>query len=457
MALTKPALLGNALKFFLMIICGVLIAMYLVKSKEPLQHTDTRLIATPVSTLTVKRLPFRAQATGYGNVEPSISFKSKAQVSGKIQFIHPNLQSGQSIKAGTVVVKIDDSDYQVSLQKSLLDIDSKVQSLKQIEEQEKSTLRSLALSQQNLAVGQQEYARIQKIYKKKLAAKATLDKEQQNVIALRQSVENLQGEINGYNSRKAAAQAAIDIARRQAENDRNNLSRTQITLPFNARISDVPIEQGEFISVGEVLFEALDVAAVEIDAQLPIDSVSRLVFQLGKTAPLVQDNSVLSAAAMLSRLQWQASVSLVGGASQATWPAEVLRLGEAIDPTRRTLGVVVGLDNPYAKIIPGVRPPLLKGMYTEVTISTPLTDAIVIPRSALHEGRVYKLGQDNSLEISPVNVLFLQNDLAVISEGLTDGEQIIVNDLFPVIEGMPLQAIPAIELERQLAVKAKGE
>jgi multidrug efflux pump subunit AcrA (membrane-fusion protein) len=49
----------------------------------------------------------------------------------------------------------------------------------------------------------------------------------------------------------------------------------------------------------------------------------------------------------------------VSGLPGAVWEARVLRISEAIDATRQTLGIVVGVDNPYQKIIPGVRPPLL--------------------------------------------------------------------------------------------------
>ena len=45
----------------------------------------------------------------------------------------------------------------------------------------------------------------------------------------------------------------------------------------------------------------------------------------------------------------------------------------------------------------------------------------------------------------------------VISSGIEPGEQIIITDLIPVIEGMPLQVITASEYEDDMKKRAIGE
>ena len=51
--------------------------------------------------------------TAYGNVEPAITLNSMAEVSGKVSYVHPNLKAGETIPAGTPVVRIDAEDYAV--------------------------------------------------------------------------------------------------------------------------------------------------------------------------------------------------------------------------------------------------------------------------------------------------------------------------------------------------------
>ncbi|MBT8119899.1 MAG: HlyD family secretion protein, partial [Gammaproteobacteria bacterium] len=133
------------------------------------------------------------------------------------------------------------------------------------------------------------------------------------------------------------------------------------------------------------------------------------------------------------------------------------RISDSIDATRQTLGIVVGVDDPYEKIIPGKRPPLIKGMYTAVDIFAPAFPAMVVPRKAVHQGRVYIANSDDRLEIRPVDVQLIQGDLMVINSGIDPGERVIITDLIPVIEGMPLQVMSATEFETEMKNRAIGE
>ena len=161
-------------------------------------------------------------------------------------------------------------------------------------------------------------------------------------------------------------------------------------------------------------------------------------------------------------MQLEARVRLVGDASHLTvWDGTLLHLSESVDPTRDTLGLVVVVDKPYEGIIPGKRPPLLKGMYTSVEFFAPAKPTLVLPRKAVHQGRVYVATDENTLAIRPVNILFTQGDMVVLSEsdaaGLKVGEKVIISDVIPVMEGMPLKTISATEYEKQLRRIALGE
>jgi len=55
-----------------------------------------------------------------------------------------------------------------------------------------------------------------------------------------------------------------------------------------------------------------------------------------------------------------------------------------------------------------------------------------------------------------VEVTLGQDDIVVVSAGLEAGERVIITDLTPVIEGMPLQAITSLEAEAELERHALG-
>jgi len=440
---------------FIVIGLGIVIAFFLVKSKNPMQHEAAVMPNKAVEIITASNIPFRTRITAYGNVEPAITLNGMAEVSGKISYLHPSLKSGETIPAGTLVVRIDAKDYAVSLKQTQADLRASRSALKELAVSEKSTKRSLVLAEKNLKVGEAEYTRIEQIWKQRVISKSTLDAEEQKVLQLRQQVEELQGKMNSYDSRKQSVKSQITRAEQEVKNRETILGRTEIILPFDARIGTVSVEKNEFVSVGAVLFEAIDLKGVEINAHLPMDAMRKLVNHLQGTPAAGQQ--IAHGGRINDSLGLSAIVRLVNGMPGAVWEARVLRLSDAIDPTRQTLGIVVGVDDPYEKIIPGIRPPLIKGMYTAVDILAPVHSAMVIPRKAVHQGRVYIANKENRLTIRSVDIQLVQADIVVVRSGIKEGERVIITDMIPVIEGMPLQVIAATDLENKMKRRAAGE
>lgn len=447
--------LQNNFTLLITLAFAVVIAIVLVKSKSPMPHVDSAMPSKAVETITANLIPFRTSITAYGNVEPAITLNSMAEVSGKISYIHPRLKAGETIPAGTQVVKIDAQDYAVSLKQTEADLNASRSSLKELDEEEKSTERSIDLARKNLKVGEAEYARIKDVFERDIVPKSTLDTEKQKVIQLRQQVEELQGKLNGFDSRRQSVKAQIARSEQAVKNSETILGRTEITLPFDARIGKVEIEENEFVAVGSVLFEAIDLRGVEIEAQLPMDSMRKLVSHL-EGSQANGEEIIRSGGRINDNLKLSAIVRLVNNMPMAVWEARVLRISDSIDETRQTLGMVVGVDDPYKKMIPGKRPPLLKGMYTAVELYSPARPAMVVPRKAVHQGRVYLATVDNKLEIRDVDIQLTQGDMVVVRSGINQGERIIITDMIPVIEGMPLDTIRAAEFENEFKARAAG-
>ena len=138
-------------------------------------------------------------------------------------------------------------------------------------------------------------------------------------------------------------------------------------------------------------------------------------------------------------LGFKALVSLDLQGQKIIWKARFSRMAET-DPKTGAIGVVVAVDDPYLKTQPGRRPPLQKNMYCEVELfGKPLPQSIIIPRSALHENNVYLVNSENRLEKRQVTTGFYQGNLATILSGIQSGEQLVVSDLIPAIDGMLLK------------------
>ncbi len=439
----------------LIFIIALLVVIIAVKSRPAIEHKDLQFPTKTVEVITAKKIPFRARAMGYGNVEPAILLKARTEISGKISYIHPDLKKGASLAKDTVVLRIEPTTFEFSRDQSKAGLTSVQSSLKQLEIEEASAKRSLDIARKNLDISQKELDRFRILWDKRVITRSKMDAEEQKVLQLSQQVEELEGKLATYASRKSATQAQIKKSKTQLAQSQDTLGRTEITLPFDARIGTVSVEKGEFVAVSNLLFEALGTQAVEINAQLPVTQFSPLIAGLGKESVNLQRPEDLQIA--FSQMQIGANVSLVGDTrNTAKWSGELLRIGESIDPTRDTISLVVAVNNPYENIIPGKRPPLLKGMYVAVEFYAPAREMIVLPRKALHQGRVYVAGTDDKLQIRPVNILYKQEQLIVIGDGIKAGEKIIITDVIPVIEGLPITPLPASEYEKQLAIDALG-
>ena len=192
----------------------------------------------------------------------------------------------------------------------------------------------------------------------------------------------------------------------------------------------------------------------EVSAQLPVDKMARLLDR-----SRLKNFSVTSATANIEQIMGLKPIVRLRSANlDVSWPGRVVRVSDRLDPRTRTLGVIVAVDNPYKLSIDGNRPPLTKNMYVEVELrGIPQKDKIVLPRSALHNGRVYIAGKNNRLEIKPVKIAYSQGNLTVLASGLKAGERVVVSDLIPAINGMLLSTVDDERVEQSLREAANGE
>ncbi len=137
--------------------------------------------------------------------------------------------------------------------------------------------------------------------------------------------------------------------------------------------------------------------------------------------------------ALLNSLGLTATVELVGSNS-GNWQAKVERFSNDIDPQGRTIGVTVSVFGSYRNVKPGVRPPLLEGMYTRVHLKGSATNYIALPRYALHKKQVFTVSEQSTLQRIDLTNIQLQGDLALVKNGISPSVQIITSDVFPAIK-----------------------
>ena len=255
-------------------------------------------------------------------------------------------------------------------------------------------------------------------------------------------------------SRLQALNAELAVKKSSLTQAELDIKKCVIEAPFNCRLGEVDIQAGQFLARGEVLFEAYSTAIMEIDAQIPMDQARKLV---GADTEAVNPLGIgLDEIARL--LGIEAIVRMTAGDLVVDWQARVTGIREQIDPTTRSVAVVVAVDDPYEKVIPGKRPPLVKGMFCEIELrARPRPGKIVIPRSAMHGDAVYVVNAAGRLEKRTVDVDFRQGDFVCIKTGLHAGELVVVSDPTPAIEGMLVDPVEDEALLIEIKAQATAE
>ncbi len=129
-----------------------------------------------------------------------------------------------------------------------------------------------------------------------------------------------------------------------------------------------------------------------------------------------------------------------------------------VDPLTRTIGVIVAVKNPYRMSEKNFRPPLTKNMFVEVELKgRPIQAQTVLPRRAIHDGKIYVLDQTKRLRIRSTKTRLSQGEFVTVASGVEPGETVAISDLVPAIEGMLLDPILDETASSALIAAAQGK
>ncbi|QEP44796.1 efflux RND transporter periplasmic adaptor subunit [Ectothiorhodospiraceae bacterium BW-2] len=421
------------------ILIGIAVVNFVASERPAPTRIEQSETARTVRTLTLEPINLIPEVRGYGSVTPARVWQAVAQVSGQVIEMHPRLRNGEMIAAGELLLRLDPTDYELRLVQAEAE-------LNELTIRQQNTTALLQIEQSSLALAEREWQRLSELRTQNSVSQSSADSAERTLLNSRTAVQNLQNTLALIPTQRKILQTKV----KQAQRD---LEHTRLRAPFNLRVANLQIEENQFVTQNKQLFSGDYVDRVEVIAQLPLSSFRNLLLDERYRHP-TQDASLLYDNSRLQQFTgFNATLSLDIGTHQAQWQAQFVRFSDAIDSQTRTIGVVVAVDKPLEKSSPGVRPPLSKGMFVEVTLrGKEQQDRIVVPRSALHQQQLYRLNHDNRLQIVPVTPLFYQNGWAIMNGEVKAGDQIVLTDLVPAIESMRLE--PVVDREATAALHA---
>lgn len=404
----------------------------LIKSKP--QETQTPERAAKVRAITVSKLAVLPRAIGYGTVKPARTWEAVAEVAGQVEWISNDLKNGRTVPAGTELLRIEDANYRLAL------MQAEVQ-LQAADVKDKTIRSSLEIAAKDLKILQDDYNRKKGLAAKGAVAKSSVETAERQMLNGSTQVTNLENAIE----LNAVERQVAEVQKASAELD---LQRTHMVAPFDVRITAVNIGEAQYANKGQLLFAADGLQVAEIEAQFPI----------GVLRPLIAGAQKAEATPSDGVMGLLATVKLRTATHTVEWPARIDRVSGVIDPQTQSLGVVVTIFRPTARAQPGERPPLYRNTFVEVELrSQPMEGQIVVPLSALHNGRAFVVDDDSRLDMRKVEVTFAQGGYAVLTKGVKPGERIVTSDLSSAIQGMLLDPQDDKKTKKLMVIEATGK
>lgn len=443
------------------LVAGVAVLAYAIKSRKPPAQKPVAERAQHVRIIQAAAVPISPQVTGFGAVKPGRVWNAITQVSGKIIYVHPNLKKGALIKEGSVLVRIDPADFEMAIAEAKANIESAEARLLELNTTQANLKKVLEIERKSLVLKKSQLARKQALQKRGTATPLSVEQEERDTLGQERRVLDIENQLTVLPAQQSVQRAQIAVNKSRLQTAKLNLSRTEIKVPFTGRVADAPIERTQFAQAGSRLAIIDSIAVAEIEAHFPIAALAQFARANIENGNGGNASSAGVAASFSERIKdsgYYAIVRMLSGPQSAQWRGNIVRISDTFDPQTRTMGIITAVKDSYTNAKPGERPPLTKGMFVRVILhSKSLPPGIVIPASAIDDGKVYVAKEDNRLAIRKITTGLTIGNMRAVKSGLKAGERIIVSDLAYVLPNMLLRVDRDMGLEKEIAAVAKGQ
>ncbi|MDB4996065.1 MAG: hypothetical protein JWM74_3497 [Myxococcaceae bacterium] len=241
-------------------------------------------------------------------------------------------------------------------------------------------------------------------------------------LSSKQTNDQAHAQVKVWSANVNAAESDVAAAQANAAQFAQLVSFGHVVAPFDGRITQRNIDVGSLVTAGS----AAGTSTGGVQPLFRIEAIDpiRVFVQVPQTfAPSVKETEVASV-----------SIRQLPG---RTFDGHVTRTAGTLDPASRTLNVEIDVPNPTSELLPG--------MIAQVTIAVAVSHRVVrVPSSAvITDARgVHVATVDPSGTVRLVAVtrgIDNGRDIDIV-EGLSGGEQIMVNPGADVVDGMRVEA-----------------
>ncbi len=435
----------SILLFVLAIAGGVSGFGFLASLSEPPARRIPTARPLIISTYQVSLEDVREIISVFGTSRADREVQLTAQVAGQIVDTY-KLNIGENVEAptaqtgtpqspetsrypGDVIITIDPKSYQEKLLMAQSQLGEDEAERQKILQQKINLENKLSILKESLETYRREFQRVDGLYQNGRISESERDRSRLEMIKYEESVDALESELALIPKQLEQLNQRINSHNSDVQMAQLDIDRTKVVPSFSGTISDVFVELGQYIRIGDALVKIVDHSHIEIPVAISIEDHARIYEQW------VQKGSIPVA---IARQQNEPAI----------WNGEISRFAPVADERTRTVEVFVVLENEAQKT------PLMPGTFVNVRIESAVQKQILmVPRSAIVDNTVFVYEAATATPSSPtpdpdgnpltestlkkpsdvrkatVSISGYIQGMAVIDEGLEPGDQIIITNL----------------------------
>jgi len=420
---------------------AVSVYVLLVRTRKEPAMTDPSAALPRIAVIEVASIPISRQWQGFGTAAPAQGRAADvpAQVRGLVETVPPGIVPGATVEQGEVLVQLDASDYRSEVEATQHRIAEIEGQIAQLAVEFRSWVDRLELAQEEVKIAESDLDRILVAQERGSATQREVDQLRSALIAARRAEVQVREQLDRIEPRQRqleAVKSQQETALRLAE---RHLERCTITSPIAGIIQAVDVEHGEIVRTDQRVARVVDLRRIEVPLRLP--AAARSTVTRG-------DEVVMQSA----------------GASDREWLGTIQRISPEDDQSSRTIAVYVEIeqDADAADV-------LTPGTFVQAVVnSSDVRERVILPRRAVHGGRVWVVDQEGVLRSSRVDVhfsvrgTFPQFGIAdqawvAVADGLHDGSMIVLDGARSLVEGSRIDPVlPGRDDSTGLSVRRDG-
>jgi multidrug efflux system membrane fusion protein len=414
-----------------LLVLGIVGMVALANSRKKPAETLPEEPVAQVQGFPVELQDFQTTLRGFGTTQPFQKTRLTPEVTGKIIFMHPQLQEGNVIPKGEILFQIDPTDYRIALLQAEASLQNAEAMERQTILQNESNSILLESTKRSAQLAKNQFERMKELFQQNNAeSESALESSEQAYIREELSLTQIENSVAFSESNISSARANMQTAAAQLQKAKADLERTTVKAPYNSRIVTKIIEREQLVTPGSIALEIADDSILEVVVSMDSAEVAEW---------LNVERDPIKPQWFAPFQNYPVTVAWSHDPMRFRYHGQLHRVRQ-FNSQNRTFELVVQIRHDKQTSESAKHFPLTDGMFCRVEIpGRPIKNVYAIPRTAVDSQNIVYVSNENKLQTRIVEVARVEQDVVLISSGLENGDIVITRRPPLPVEGMALK------------------